>query len=153
LIRDTYLKKVFAKTKIVNGIGDPERFASLISPSEYQALKDRIELEFAPTNPEFFAAEESVTLDLFIKNVETLIVKVFRINAFNYYRDNLREITTAIDLDGLMAEDEQVVTYSEPPVRRVRRRFEFPQCAGPGVYVVEWIGNGVSSRAHRACRP
>ena len=147
LIRDTYLKKVFAETKIVNGIGDPERWTSLIRPADYQALKDRIDLEFASTNPEFFAPDDPVSLDLFIKNVETLIVKVFRINAFNYYRNILREITTAIDLDGLVAEDEQVVTYDEPPVRRVRRTFDFPQCAGPGVFVVEWIGNGVSSRA------
>ena len=146
-ILDSYLKKILAETKIVNGIGDPEQWTSLLTPAEYQALKDRIDLAFSPTNPAFFDVDDPVSLDLFVKNVETLIVKVFRINAFNYYRLSGSEITTAIDLDGLVAEDEQVLTYDDAPVRRVRRSFDFPQCSEPGVYVIEWIGNGVSSRA------
>ena len=146
-IRDDYLRDVFVETKIVNGLGDMEQWASLLTPARFQALKDRIDLDFAVSNREFFAADEAVALDLYTKNVGTLIVKVFEINAFNYYRSKLEEISSALDLDGLVASDEQVVTYKDPPLRRVRRPFAFPQCAKPGVYVVEFIGNGRSSRA------
>src|SRR5262249_40050017 len=41
----------------------------------------------------------------------------------------------------------QTHDYSEPPLRRVSRRFAFPQLKRPGVYVIDFIGAGKSSRA------
>ncbi len=146
-IKDTYLKSVFAETKIVNGIGDMERWYSMLSPSDYKKLKERIDIDFAPTNKTIFKPGEKVVLDLAIKNVKTMIVKVFEINTVNYYKDNKKEIRTDIDLDGLVANFEKTFTYDAPPLRRVRRRFTFPEIQGRGVFVVEFIGNGKSSRA------
>jgi hypothetical protein len=146
-IRENYLKGVFAETKIVNGIGDMEQWYSLMKPAEYQALRERIDLEFSHTNPEHFAVDDDVQLKLHVKNIDTLILKVFRINAFNFYRINHQPITTGLDLDGLVAEDETVFTYQEPDLRRVERTFDLPRCKEPGVYAIEWIGSGVSSRA------
>jgi hypothetical protein len=146
-VKDRYLKRIFAETKIVSGIGDMEQWYSLMNPAEYQALKERIDLEFSATNPEVFTVDDPVQLKLHVKNIDTLILKVFRINAFNYYRINQRQISTGLDLDGLVAEDETVFTYEEPDLRRVERTFDLPQCTEPGVYVIEWIGSGVSSRA------
>ena len=50
-IRDTWLKPVFAEAKIVNGVGDQEKWFAMLSPAAYQALKERIDIEFAATNP------------------------------------------------------------------------------------------------------
>lgn len=147
MLSSDYLKPIFVETKIVNGIGDVEQWASMLSPDRYQALKERVDLAFALTNPVVFDDGDPVSLDLHVKNVETLLVKVFRINAFNYYQGTSRELNTAIDLDGLLATHEETARYQEAPVRRVRRTFDFPQCARPGTYVIEFIGNGVSSRA------
>ncbi|NLX57883.1 MAG: hypothetical protein GXY74_02205 [Phycisphaerae bacterium] len=146
-IRDDYLKKLFAETKIVNGLGDQEQWYAMLTPGEYQALKDRIDLDFAPTNKDVFAADEPVALDLFVKNVEKLIVRVFEINAANYYRTHGKEVDTDINLDGLVPNEEQVIAYEEPPLRRVARHFDFPTLARRGVFVVDFIGNGRSSRA------
>ena len=146
-IHDTYLKELFAETKIVNGLGDAEQWYSLLPPEKYQALKERIDLEFDPTMKEGYAIEEGVAIDLWVKNVENLIVKVFEINAANYYRQNERPIDTDINLDGLVANEEKTYAYKEPALRRVKRRFEFPQLNKAGVYVVDFIGNGKSSRA------
>ena len=146
-IREDYLREVFAETKIVNGLGDSEQWYSLLPPEKYQALKERIDLDFAPTNKRYFAADEPVQLDLFVKNVRTLIVKVFEINAKNYYRQQQREVNSDINLDGLVANDEQTHQYTESPLRRVARHFEFSALTRPGVYVIDFIGNGVSSRA------
>ena len=55
-------------------------------------------------------------------------------------------MTTDIDLDGLAATHTQVMTFSEPPIRRVRRRIVLPMCERAGTYVVDLIGNGMSSR-------
>ena len=143
---DTYLKHVLAETKIVNGLGDPEQWSALLSPAQFKSLKDRIDLRFAYTNPRVFGPGDAVSVDLAVKNVESLIVKVFEINARNYYRDHLSDVDTDINLDGLVANEERTVAYAEPPLRRVARHFDFPKITKPGVYVIDFIGNGKSSR-------
>ncbi len=146
-IRETYLKEVFAETKITAGLGDAEQWYSLLSPAKYTALKERVDIDFAHTNPAVFTPADEVRLDVHIKNVRKLIVKVFAIDELNFYRATHAAIDTTIDLDGLVANFEKTCAYDEPPFRRVRRTFAFPQCADRGVYVVELIGNGKSSRA------
>ncbi len=147
-IRDTHLRRVFATTKILAGEGDMERWYSMLDdPGYYQALKERVDIEFAPQNSTAFAGEDAVSLDVQIKNVETLVVKVFEINTLNYHLARGREVDASVDLDGLVARREETHTYDEPPLRRVRRTFDFPSLDRPGVFVIEMIGNGKSSRA------
>lgn len=146
-IDDIYLRHLFAETKIVNGLGEPEQWASLLPPELFRQLKDRVDLDFDPSNKTQFTAEAPVSLDLHVKNVSTLIVKVFEINAKNFYRQNGKEIDTDINLDGLVANVEQSYQYNDAPLRRIARRFEFPMLNKPGVYIVDFIGNGQSSRA------
>lgn len=146
LLNEPYLKRQFAEAKILNGIGDQEQWYSYLSPTEYQALKERVDLRFAYTNPDFFATNDSVELDLLVKNVDKLIVKVFEINTRNYYQDQLDEINTNINLDGLVANKELNFEYEAGPLRQVRRHFEFPELKRPGVFVIDFIGNGKSSR-------
>ncbi|MFO0871703.1 MAG: hypothetical protein U0935_22495 [Pirellulales bacterium] len=146
-LQESYLQRLFAETKIVHGSGDPEAWAAQLTPEEFEALQQRVDIDFAPTNPTTFAPDQPVQLDLFLKNVPTLIVKVYEIQAGAYYRQHLREVDTDIPLDGLVANEERTHQYSEPPLLRVARRFEFPQLRRPGLYVVDFIGHGQSSRA------
>jgi hypothetical protein len=147
-VRRDYLRRLRAEARILAGVGDMERwYSELDDPAGYQALKERVEIEFAPTMPTPYAVEDPVRLEVDVKNVETLVVKVFRINAFNVYRATGRDVDTTIDLDGLVAAEEQTHRFEEPPLRRVRRAFELPSLAEAGVYVVELIGGGRSSRA------
>jgi hypothetical protein len=146
-INDVYLSHLFAEAKAVGGLGEPEHWAALLPPELFRQIKDRVDIEFVPTNKTTFASEEAVRLDLFVKNVPTLIVKVFEINTPNYYRTHGQDLSTDVNLDGLIANAEQTYAYAEPPLRRVARRFEFPQLAKPGVYVIDFIGGGKSSRA------
>lgn len=145
-ISDQYLKVQFAETKIVNGLGEPEQWFSLLPPATYQALKDRVDIDFDHANRRMFAAEDPVSLDVYVKNVKTLIVKVFEINTDNFYRQQLREVNTDINLDGLVANEETTHNYPEPPLRRVKRHFDFPALSKPGVYVIDFIGSGRNSR-------
>ncbi len=147
-LRDSFLRPVFATTKLLHGAGNAESWYSMLDdPSAYQALKERVDIDFAIDNPETFRAGEPVTLGVDVKNVETLVVKVFEINTLNFYRAQNRELDTALDLDGLVASEEHSHTYDAPPVRRVRRELSFSSLEGPGIWVVELIGNGKSSRA------
>ncbi len=146
-INDIYLKHLFAETKIENGLGEPETWAVQLPPELFAHLKDRIDIDFAATNKTSFAVDEAVKLDLFVKNVPTLMVKVFEVNTQNFYRTQRREVDTAINLDGLVANSEQTYTYTETPFLRVGKTFEFSQLSKPGVYVIDFIGAGKSSRA------
>lgn len=146
-VNDIYLRYLLAETKIVNGLGEPEKWASLLPPEMYQQLKERIDIDFAFTNRTQYAADGAVSLDVHVKNVSTLIVKVFEINTRNYYRDHQREVDTDVNLDGLVANLEETRDYTDPPLRRVTRHFDFPTLKKAGVYVIDFIGNGRSSRA------
>lgn len=146
-IDDTYLKHAFAEIKIVNGLGEPEQWASQLPPELFRQLRERVDIDFVETNSTNLAANSPVQLQVYVKNVPTMIVKVFEINASNFFRQNLREVDTDINLDGLVANEEKTYTYNDSPLRRVTRTLDFPQLKGAGVYVIDFIGNGRSSRA------
>jgi len=145
-LHDDYLKHLFAETKIVNGLGDSEQWSAMLPPARYQVLKDRVDLDFAFTNREYFDGGAGVGLDVHVKNVDNLIVKVYELNAQNYYRQRLQEVSTGINLDGLVANIERTFEYEDAPLRRVKRHFEFAELNRPGVFVIDFIGNGQSSR-------
>ncbi|MCY3000201.1 MAG: hypothetical protein NTV21_00115, partial [Planctomycetota bacterium] len=148
LVEANYLKRVFAETKILGNSGDMERWYTLLDdPGYYEQLKQRVELNFVPTQKEHFGAEEAVSIELDVKNVPKLLVKVYEVHALNYYTAMGREIDASIDLDGLVANEESTLEYAEGPLQRVRRKFDFPRLSKPGTYVVEFIGNGTASRA------
>jgi hypothetical protein len=146
-LKEDYLKRTFAETKILNGLGDVERWSSWLPPSAFKELRERVDIEFSPTSRRRFGRNEAVSLDVAIKNVDKLIVKIYEINALNFYLSEGRELNTDLELDGLTANWQRTFEYQDPPFRRVTRHFEFPQLDGPGVYVVDLIGNGLSSRA------
>ena len=147
-VKEHLLTRQFAETKILHGIGDMERWYSLLdSPSYYEQLRRRVEITFPATQRTSFGADEAVSLSVDCKNVETLLVKVFEVDAFGWYRDEGREVDATLPLDGLVAGEETTYSYDDNPLRRVRRSFDFPALTGPGVYVVEFIGGGLSSRA------
>ena len=147
-LRDTFVKPLFAEAKIVNGIGDAEKWAPLLSPGEFQALRDRVDLDFAPANPELLAPGDVVNLDLFIKNAPQVIVKIYEINTLSFFLTQKRQLNTDIALDGLIANREMTQSFDDPPLRRVARTFKFPELKGRrGAWVIEFIGGGKSSRA------
>lgn len=147
-VHEPFLKQVFAATKMVSGAGDMTQWYALANDAAFcKALNEKVEISFAPTNRGWFRAKDPVTLELDVKNVPSLVVKVFEINALNYFLATGRDVDTSIDLDGLGAGEEQAHAWADPPMRRVRRSFSFPSLANPGVYVVEFIGGGISSRA------
>lgn len=143
-----FLRRVFAETKILAGTGDQERWYSLLDdPTYYGALKQRVDIDLAPENPRYVATQTPVELRVDVKNVPALVVKVFEINALAYFTQHGRAVDTSVDLDGLVANDERVIEYTDPPLRRVRRTLRFDNLTRPGTYVIELIGGGKSSRA------
>ncbi len=147
-INDIYLKHLFAETKIENGLGEPETWAAQLPPELFRQLKDRIDIDFAFTNKTDSAVDEPVKLELFIKNVPTLDGEGLRgqhaeflphAKARSGHGDQPRRPGGQLGADA--------TPTPKRPFRRVGRTFEFPQLTKPGVYVVDFIGGGKSSRA------
>jgi hypothetical protein len=147
-VSESYLNPVFAETKILYGAAGIERWYSMLDDNEaFEELKARVEIEFASTQTTYFEEDEPVALEVNTKNVSTLLVKVFEIDSLAYALAHGKEVDASIDLDGLVAADERTYTYTDHPLLRISRRFDFPQLSRPGVYVVDFIAGGLSSRA------
>ncbi|MBL9017129.1 MAG: hypothetical protein JNL83_23280, partial [Myxococcales bacterium] len=143
----SWLDAELATARLLYGRGDEDRATLALGPARAQALRERIELAWCPHNPLRFSTDEQVVLEADVKHVPVLVVKVFRIDPVAYFQHHKREVSTDLDLDGLAASHELTLEIREPAVRRVRQRIELPMCARPGTYVVDLIGNGMSSRA------
>lgn len=146
-IESEYLKRRLAEARITAGADDGRTFGAMLDPAEYKALLERTDIDFLPTNPRFHRPGEPVSIELVTKNVQNLIVKIYEINTASYYRQFGQEVTTDINLDGLVPNWQETHSYSEAPALRVKRSFSFPQLSHRGVFVIDFIGNGKSSRA------
>ena len=146
-LRADWLEELLAVTRLLAGAEGGERWAAVLGPHKLAALRERVDLELTVRNPTRVPADAAVALEVDVKNVANLVVKTFRIDPVAYYLARRAEVDTTIDLDGMVASDEQVLRSDLPAIRRVRQRIPLPACARPGTYVVELIGNGKSSRA------
>ncbi len=146
-LKREFLETVLAETRILYGLGDEATWYSKLTPGEQKDVRERIELRFAPQNQLSFHAAEAVHLDIELKNVDQLMVKIYEINLINYYRNHDEPLNTAIDLDGLIPNHQRQISYSLPAQRRHAERIELPELAGRGTWVVDLLGGGQRSRA------
>lgn len=143
-----WLKTVLAETKILSGTGDMERWYSLLNdPARLEQLEKQVELRFPPTLKKYWGQNDPVTIEIETKNVKTLLVKVFAVDSYRYHVEKQKSVDASIELDGVVANFEQTYNYDDLPIRRIRRSFDLPMLKNPGTYVVEFVGNGISSRA------
>eukprot|EP01022_Parablepharisma_sp_SALTPOND_P023508 TRINITY_DN4_c0_g2_i2.p1 TRINITY_DN4_c0_g2~~TRINITY_DN4_c0_g2_i2.p1 ORF type:complete len:1596 (+),score=184.76 TRINITY_DN4_c0_g2_i2:189-4976(+) len=116
--------------------------------SRLEKLGTEVKITIGDQNKDVFDIGEDVSLWVELKNVPTLFIKVFEINTENYYRKNMSPFRTDVNLDGLIASIERTAEYKQPPHIKFREELKFPELKGKvGLYVIEMIGNGKSSRA------
>ena len=142
-----YLRQVFAETKLLYGVGDAEPWYRLLTASQRQAVRDRVELRLSPENPKRFSSDEPTRLQVDLKNVQELVVRVYEINTSSYYRNHEKAIDTDIDLDGLIATHERTLEFHRPAVERHRETLQLDEVSGRGVWVVDLVGKGLRARA------
>ena len=147
-VRASWLKPVFAEALITHGWEKQADVSSLISPTEFQALKDRVDIEFPATNAPQFLPGDDIAFDVVVKNTPKLIVKIFELNTLNFFQTQQRQLNTDLNLDGLVANSEQTHSFEGGPFKRTRQKFAFPDLKGKrGAWIIEFIGGGRSSRA------
>ncbi|WP_164101567.1 hypothetical protein [Candidatus Laterigemmans baculatus] len=147
LLRPEYLNRVFAETKLLYGVGPADRWYRMLDAQQRQALNERVELSLSETNPRIRDLSTPAVLELDVKHVDELVVRVYEINTHAYYRTHTQPIDTDIDLDGLVATAEKRIPYTLPAVRRHRESIEIPGVEGRGVWIVDLLGGGLRARA------
>ncbi|MEM9586093.1 MAG: hypothetical protein AAGA03_02330 [Planctomycetota bacterium] len=146
-VEPTYLKRVFAETKLLEGIGDSAQWYQMLSPSQRQRLRDAVQLSLTPDNPKQFDATGSTALKVDVKNVNDLVIRIYQINTNSYHETNTKPLDTDIDLDGLIPTVERRLSFDYPAVRRHREAITLDAIEGRGVWVVDLVGKGKRSRA------
>ncbi|MFW5869393.1 MAG: hypothetical protein ACOCVI_00675 [Planctomycetota bacterium] len=155
-VENDYLQRWLAETKLIHNIGPARKYAEMLTPAQYRALKDRVDLEFVETNPKYIAPAQPVALKARVKNVKKLIAKVYEVNTVNFYRRKGKEVGTDINLNGLVPNAEVALNFDLPSLRQHTVELSaknkdvaklFDAMKSRGVYVLELIGNGQSSRA------
>ena len=147
-VLESWLRPVLGEALIVGGHGNAERWASLLNPTAFQQLKERVDIEFPATNPPFLQPGEAAQFDVIVKNTPRLIVKIYELNALNLFLTQKRQLNTDLNLDGLVPNSEQTHKFEIGPFKRNRQTFKFPELKGKrGAWIIEFIGTGRSSRA------
>lgn len=154
LLERTWFEAERARIRLLSGAPEAERWTRTLGPASAQALLEQVEIELGYDNPEELGERDELCLQIDVKNVAQLFVKVFRIDPVTYFAIHGREVGPDIDLDGLAASHEETIAITDPatggalsPIRRIRKTLALPQCARAGCYVIDLIGNGKSSRA------
>lgn len=74
---------------------------------------------------------------------------MFEIDTETYYKKNLSEINDKLDLDGLIPEKFFKISYAQKKHHQHTEEFIFDDITAKknGVFIVEFVGGGMSSRA------
>lgn len=120
-------------------------------PTEFKRIQEEIIIKFKESNKERFRVDEEVTLEVNIKNVPELVIKVFEFNTETYYKKNLKPFDTSINLHGMVPSilrTEKEMFKNVPKNKILAKTFTFEELKGKvGLFIIEMQGNGRMSRA------
>ena len=148
MVEQKAFARICAEADLLAGRALSGADAQALSAAQFKALQDRVELNWAKSNPKVFAADADVELALDVKNVKRLRLSVYEIDPFAACRVLGGEVKSDIDLDAAVPTFTRTFDYpSVPQVVRHTETFKLPELKEPGLYVVECSGAGISSRA------
>ena len=114
-------------------------------PEFLRSVEQRVELRFPADRKVEHGVDEPVVIELVRKAVSELYVEVYQVDAEAYYREKENAVPANLDLSGHEPLREMRLAFEDSPFVRVRERFEFPEFAGPGVFLVRFAGEGLVS--------
>ena len=78
-----------------------------------------------------------------------MTVRIFEFNTLNYYKKNLKEIPSNINMPGLIPSSQIQLEFNDPPIKKRTKKLSFQSITNKkqGYFIIEMIGNGIKSRA------
>ncbi|MFO0559627.1 MAG: hypothetical protein U0269_16535 [Polyangiales bacterium] len=147
LLDRSWFASVQAKTLLCAGATDAEPFVQRFGPEWIARLRDEVRLQITWQNALTLRSDADVSIELALKNVPALTIKVFELDRAAYFHHTQSAVQPEVDLDGMVAQHERTLRFEHAPILEHRERIALDECKKPGAYIVEFIGNGRSARA------
>ena len=149
--KQDYLKKLELISKMYKGEEvKPDEYSNYLSNEEYEKLVKEIKLTICEHNPKEFQIEEEVKIDFDFKNTKSINISIYEINTENYYLTKKTALTSLINVEGVIASQafDIKIDGGENPLKLIRKTINLTQIPKNkrGVYLIEILGNGMSSR-------
>ena len=146
-----YLKKIEYISKMYKGEEiKPDEFNKYLPNDEYEEIVKKIELTICEHNPKEFKIEEDVKIDFIFKNTKSINISIYEINTENYYLTKKTPLNSLINVEGVIASHTLNIKIEggENPLKKIKKTIHFEQIPKNkrGVYLIEILGNGMSSR-------
>ena len=143
-----FLINLDVTNRVLKG-GSLDEYKTKFGEHAATTLENKKQLEILRRNKRRFGKDDEVKLTLEVKNVAELTYKIFEVDTETFYKKNLTEISDSLDLDGLIPEKIYKLTYAQKKHHAHIEDFSFPdiQAKAQGVFIVEFVGGGISSRA------
>ncbi|KAL4493494.1 hypothetical protein ABPG72_007502 [Tetrahymena utriculariae] len=147
-----YLQKTLIHVRLYEGDQNVPKVSKYLSPSEISTIYSSKEVKILKSNKKSFEQNEKVTLNVQLKNIDKLYVKIFNFVPENYYLKNLSNFNEHIDLDGLSPNEEVFFDFKPEnihPCTRFVKAFDFEsiQKTSKGIFIIEFFSSGIASRA------
>ena len=146
-----YLKKLEYIAKMYKGEEvKADEYSKYLTNPEYEELVKKIELTICEHNPKEFRIEEEVKIEFDFKNTKSINVSIYEINTENYYLIKKTPLNSLINVEGVIASKtfDVKIEGGENPLKRIRKIIDFKEIPKDkrGVYLIEILGNGMSTR-------
>ena len=127
-----------------------EVISSYLSKIEYEEITKKTEITICEHNPKEFKIDEEVKIDYDFKNIKSINISIYEINTENYYLEKKAPLNSLIDIEGIISSQSMDIKIDggENPLKHIRKTIELDQIkkGKAGVYLVEILGTGISSR-------
>lgn len=110
-----YLESIEKKVKVYKSTKGLIDLASDFDPLEFKRIQDEVLIRYKGSNKEKFEVDEAVFLNVSIKNVPELVIKVFEFNTETYYKKNLKPFDTSIVLHGMVPSFQRTEVFTDVP--------------------------------------
>lgn len=150
IFEERFLERILIKTRLHAGDQNVGKVSKYMTPVEIGELYSSKELNILSSNKKTFRSDEAVSLDLQLKNIDKLTVKIFNFVPENYYLKNLAVFNNHVDLDGLTPNEELSFEYTDyHACTRFTKTFTFEsiQKTQRGIFIIEFFSSGIASRA------
>jgi len=112
-------------------------------------LMKRKILELTPMNRKYYKVDEEVELDLWLKNMPSVVVNVYMVCAEAYYCQKLKEVPANLNLAGCEPFESFDVAYDDRnEMALIKERVKIPSLSGKrGLFIIDILGGDIGVRA------
>ena len=148
--KQDYLEKMEFIARLYKGEEiKSDTYNKYLKDSEYEEIAQKTEITICEHNAKEFKVDEEIKIDLDLKNIKTINISIYEINTENYYLQKKAPLNSLINIEGIIASKSMDINIEsgENPLKRIRKTIELDIPKGkPGVFLIEILGNGISSR-------